>query len=120
MPRHADFTPSPTTRWLAVVSLGQGNGVNSHASRDQRTPAIDALIGVAEAVASDQTDPLADLVDHIKLIIESETDAHLLIGVLVEGIAVTVARRVPDEKQREVVTEALRLLRDRCRGYGVM
>jgi hypothetical protein len=102
-----------------VVSLPQGNTVNAHASSDRRAPAIDALIREAEAAASDQSDPLAALVHLIKLIIESETDAYLLTGVLVEGIAVTVARRLPDEKQGEVATEALRLLRDRCRAYGV-
>jgi hypothetical protein len=39
---------------------------------------------------------------------------------LIEGIAVTVAQRMPVERQGDVAVETVRLLRDRFRTHGTI
>jgi hypothetical protein len=85
-----------------------------------RPPVLDAMIRQAEAAASDQIDPLAVVSLLLKLTIRSEADPYLLIGQLVEGIAVAAKSRIPPEKQTEVGMETLGLLRNRLAALGVI
>jgi hypothetical protein len=85
-----------------------------------RSPALDALIRDAEAVAAEQPYVLGTLVMLLKAAIASDTDPYLLTGALIEGIAATVAQRIPAERQGDVSVEAVRLLRDRLRARGTI
>ena len=84
------------------------------------SPALGALIREVEAQAAEKPDPVAILVGMLKLVIASEADPYLLSGALVEGIASTIVRRIPDEKHGEVGVEAVRMLRDRLHAYGIV
>jgi hypothetical protein len=86
----------------------------------ERFPVLDALIRQIEHEAAGQPDPLAVLVVMLKLIIASETDPYLLTGTLIEGIAASIAKGIPPEKQGEVSVEAMRLLRDRLRVHDLI
>jgi hypothetical protein len=70
--------------------------------------------------AANQVDPLLVVSLPLKLTIDSDVDPYLLIGELIEAIAVAAAKRIPAEKQGEVSVEAVRLLRDRLRAHGVI
>jgi hypothetical protein len=85
-----------------------------------RSPALDALIREVEARAAEKPDTVAIMVGVLKLVIASDADPYLLSGALVEGIASTIVQRIPDEKRGEVGVEAVRLLRDRLRAYGIV
>jgi hypothetical protein len=85
-----------------------------------RFPALDALIRDAEAVAAERPDVLRTLVVLLKAAIASDTDPYLLTGALIEGIAATVAHRIPAETQGDVSVEIVRLLRDRLRAQGTI
>lgn len=85
-----------------------------------RYPELEALIRNVEAKASDELDPLAVVALLLKLTIRSEADPYLLIGQLVEGIAETVVRRIPAEKQGEVAVNTIRLFCDRLEARGVI
>ena len=81
-------------------------------------PRLDALIRNAEAAAAKEADPLLVLQVLLKMTINSEADAYLLIGQLTEAIAEAVAKRIPTEKQREVSGATFQLLYDRLRAKG--
>lgn len=85
-----------------------------------RYPALDALIHDAEAKAASEPDHLAALIAVLRLTIASEADPYLLTDALIEGTAAAIAKRIPPEKQGDVAVEAVRLLRDRLRGHGVI
>jgi hypothetical protein len=55
----------------------------------------------------------------LKLLIRSEADPYILAGALAEGVAATVAQRVPVERQAEASREIVQVLRDRLRAHGV-
>lgn len=82
-------------------------------------PRLDALIRNAEAAAAKEADPLLVLQVLLKMTINSEADAYLLIGQLTEAIAEAVAKRIPTEKQREVSGATFQLLYDRLRARGL-
>ena len=81
-------------------------------------PAVARLIRQAERAAKGRADPEAILVAVIKLVIGSETDPYCVAGALIEGIATTIATKIPPEVRGEVAVEAVRLLRDRLRATG--
>ena len=64
-------------------------------------------------------DPLPELIAALKVAITA-AEPHHLAGVLVEGIASTVAERIPPAAQGDVAVETVRLLRDRLRLRGVI
>jgi hypothetical protein len=83
-------------------------------------PSLDDLIREVESNAADQPDPQALLVTLLKLILVSDIDPYMVSGALVETIAATVAKKIPPERQDEVATEAVQLLQERLRTYGLM
>ncbi|HEY1932079.1 MAG TPA: hypothetical protein VGG99_08710 [Acetobacteraceae bacterium] len=87
---------------------------------DQPRSAMDAMIGEINHLAGMQPRPLDALIEMVKLAIATDVDAYLLIGSLIEGIGVAIAKRVPPERQRDVAVAAQRLLRDRMRTYNVI
>jgi hypothetical protein len=86
----------------------------------ERIPVLDALIREVEAKAAERPDTVAILAAMLKLVIASEADPYLLSGALIEGIAATILLRVPEERRGEVAVEAVRLLRDRFQGHGII
>jgi hypothetical protein len=81
---------------------------------------LDDLIRDVENKVAEQPDPQAVLVTLLKLALVSEIDPYLVSGALVETIAATIAKKIPPERQGEVAAEAVGLLQERLRGYGMM
>jgi PAS domain S-box-containing protein len=76
---------------------------------------IKSLLAVEE-----QSNPLTMLIRHLRSVVASDTDPYLLAGALIEGVAITIAEKIPHERHGEVSVEAVRLLRDRMRGHGLI
>ena len=83
------------------------------------TSTVASLIQAAEAAAADRTDPLAVLTLLLKMLIRSDADPYLLAGVLAEGLASTIAQRIPADIQVDVSREIVLVLRDRLKAHGV-
>lgn len=82
---------------------------------------VASLIRAAEqAVAAAKEDDLVTyLVVLLRLFIWTEADPHLLAGALAEGVAATIAERIPAERQGEASREIVQVLVDRLRARGV-
>jgi hypothetical protein len=87
---------------------------------DRIFPDLETLIQKIEATAADSLDPLAIMIELMKLAVASSADPYLLAGALIEGITSTIAARIPQEKRRDVALEAVRLLRDRLETRGLI
>ena len=82
---------------------------------------VASLIRAAEqAVAAAKEDDLvAFLAVLLRLLVWTEADPHLLAGALAEGVAATIAERIPAERQGEASREIVQVLVDRLRARGV-
>ena len=87
---------------------------------DQKRVQSEALRVRALLAAEEQTHPLTSLIRHLRNVIASDTDPYLLAGALIEGVAATIARKMPHERHGEVSVESIRLLRDRMRGHRLI
>jgi hypothetical protein len=65
---------------------------------DRSFPDHAALIRDAEANAAEQPDLLAVLIVLLKMVTASDADPYPLAGTLVEGIAATIAAKIPPER----------------------
>jgi hypothetical protein len=75
----------------------------------------------AAAAAATKPDTLDTLITTLNVVIASNADPYLVSAALIEGLAATVARKMPDAKQGEVSVEVVvRLLRDRLRLHGAI
>jgi hypothetical protein len=83
-------------------------------------PDLDELLRKIETEAADGPDPLAILVALLKLVMVSDADPYLLAGALAEGIAATIAKKIPAARQGEVAVATVRLLRDRLQAHGAI
>jgi hypothetical protein len=63
---------------------------------------------------------LNTLITTLNVVIASAADPYLVSAALIEGLAATVAQKVPDAKQGEVSVEVVRLLRDRLQLHGAV
>ena len=81
---------------------------------------MQALVRETEAAAANHADPIAVLVTVLRAVIQSDADPYLLSGVLLEGVATTIATRLPPERQGEMSVATVRLLRDRLHGLGAI
>jgi hypothetical protein len=54
------------------------------------------------------------------VVIECNPEPYQLTGVLIEGIALNIARNFPAEKRAEASVEAVRLLSDRLQAGGTI
>lgn len=75
--------------------------------------AITELVAQIEQAASRSREPIDDLIVQVKLMIASEPDAGIAIGVLVEGVAQALRRLVPEAEQLDMLVAAMAMLRDR-------
>ena len=80
--------------------------------------AVTELIEQVERAALQDVDLAAQLTADIKRAISGETDAALLIAILLEGVAQTVLNRVPSEDQREMLIALCAVLSDRINQHG--
>ena len=78
------------------------------------------LIQGSEAAAASQPDMLNMLITTLNVVIASAADPYLISAALIEGVALTVAQKVPLAKQGEVSVEVVRLLRDQLRLHGAI
>jgi hypothetical protein len=86
---------------------------------DRSFPSLEVLIRQIEEKASDNADPVAAVAEVIKLALEKGIDPYLLSGVLTEGIAVTITKQIPLDRQLEAAVEVARLLAERLRAHGI-
>jgi hypothetical protein len=83
-------------------------------------PRADRLIHQAERAAAEQCSYVEMLTALIRAAIDDEADPYLLVGAMVEGIAMTLAERVPQQKRHEMAGQTARLIGDRLRAHGVL
>ena len=67
-----------------------------------------------------EPDTLALVIALIKFVVRSEIDPYLLNGMLIEGIASTINKRIPRRRKRQVAVEAVRLLLERLQAGGAL
>ncbi len=81
-------------------------------------PAVIELIEQLERAAVEDADLAAGLTANIKRALRSETDAALLIAIMMEGIVQTVLNRVSVDEQRQLITALCGVLSDRFNEGG--
>jgi len=74
---------------------------------------MDELIAEVEQAAARDAAALDSLIAQIKALQNTDTDHHLLIGILLEGIAQAAGRIVPAVEQRDAVVALFSLLTQR-------
>jgi hypothetical protein len=84
------------------------------------SPALRALVQSAEAAAASHPNILNALITTLNAAIGSAADPYLVSAALIEGVALTVAHKVPPAKQGEVAVKVVRLLRDQLRWHGAI
>jgi len=77
------------------------------------------LIEQAEEAAAATPDATSLLAHVIRLTVRADADPYLILGVLVEGVAHTLATRVPDERRGEIGSEVSKLLVERLKAHGI-
>lgn len=80
---------------------------------------LERLIQQANRTSTRKPDSLEMLAAMIRLITADGADPYMVLGVLVEGAAVTIAQHIPPERQAETTEELGRLLVDRLRARGL-
>ncbi len=63
---------------------------------------------------------LDDLARGIRSAIQSRSDPYEVTGLLVEGIAATIAARIPPEKQAEIAQVVIDLLHERLSAHDLI
>ncbi len=86
---------------------------------DRRYPALDRLIRQATQVSNSKPDPVQMLAYMIRVLGDSGGDPYLILGVLMEGAAHTLATHVPPERQAETRQELVQLLAERLAAHGL-
>lgn len=87
---------------------------------ERRFPSLDELIRDIESQAATRPELPEILAVVIRMMVSSDADPYLLLGVMTEGIAHAIAERIPAEEQAEVADEALSLLRERLEANGLL
>lgn len=87
---------------------------------DHHFPSLDELIRQVEAESATRPDLPQLLASVIRMMVASEADPNLLVGVLIEGLAHAIGARIPAERRQEVGRETLALLRDRLQAHGLL
>ena len=85
-----------------------------------RYPILDSMIRQVEANAAAEPDNVAALAAMLRLVIASDADPYILVGVLIEGLAEAIVQRIPAEKQGDVGLQSMRLLLQQLKAYRVV
>ena len=80
---------------------------------------LERLIQQANRTSSRKPDSLDMLAAMIRLVTADGADPYVVLGVLVEGAALTIAQHIPKERQAETTEELGRLLVDRLKARGL-
>jgi hypothetical protein len=86
---------------------------------DRSFPVVDALIRHVQRVAANRPDPMHILAQTISLTGEIGADPYAVLGVLVEGAVLTVARHIPAEQQTDMASMLVQLLEERLKAHGI-
>jgi len=86
---------------------------------DRPFPAVDALIRRVQRVAASRPDPMHILAQTIAMTGEIGADPYAVLGVLVEGVVLTILQHIPEEKREETALTLVQVLRERLRARGV-
>ena len=92
---------------------------NAMAMPDRPFPAVDALIRRVQRVAASRPDPMHILAQTIAMTGEIGADPYAVLGVLVEGVVLTILQHIPEEKREETALTLVQVLRERLRARGV-
>jgi len=86
---------------------------------EHRFTSLDDLIRDIEAQTAGRPKLPEILAIVIHMMVASDADPYLLLGVLTEGITHAISSRIPAKDQAEVAEEALSLLRERLKEHGL-
>lgn len=78
------------------------------------------LADKVRAITTETMDLPAEIATLVKLAADHETDPYITLGVLVEGIAHTVARSIPTQKRVETAKGVTHLLLERFAAQGLI
>jgi len=74
------------------------------------TSSVGAIVKSAEEAAARYPDPIARLARDISTTIAGDADPYILVGMLLEAAACSIASTVPTERQRDVAAAAISTL----------
>jgi hypothetical protein len=80
---------------------------------DRRFATVGELSLLADQAAATVADPASVLSEVIKAVVDSEADPYIVLGVLAEGAAWTLAERFPDERQAVALQGFLQIIGNR-------
>jgi hypothetical protein len=86
---------------------------------NRRFRTLERLIQQANQTSSRKPDSVQMLAQVIRMITADGSDPYLVLGVLVEGAAYTIANHIPAERRAETVAELHQLLAERLRVHGL-
>jgi len=87
---------------------------------ERRFRALERLIQQANRTSSSKPNSAQMLAEVIRVITDDGSDPYLILGVLVEGAAHTLAKHIPAERQAETVAELRQLLTERLKAHGLL
>lgn len=85
-----------------------------HATGQRQFAAVADMAADIERAVADAKQPMDRLIADLKRVLDSKCDQHLVIGVLVEGIAQAIRQLGSRGEQLDVLVAALTMLRDRA------
>lgn len=80
--------------------------------------ALDRLIQQANQLTDSKPDSMQMLAEMIRLVGADGCDPYLIIGVLVEAVAHTLANQIPAERRDKTALALMKLLWDRLQASG--
>ena len=86
---------------------------------NRRFRTLERLIQQANQTSSRKPDSVQMLAQVIRMITADGSDPYLVLGVLVEGAAHTIAKHIPAERQASTVAELKQLLAERLKAHGL-
>jgi hypothetical protein len=101
-------------RYVHTYGCDKGGGMVT----DQGCGEIDKLVERIRQASAEAGDPLGELAQTIRILLQGEVDPYLLAGVLIEGAVQSIVQRIPAEQQLATSRALMRLLLDRLRAEG--
>jgi hypothetical protein len=95
-------------------------GGDASAMTEKRFRALDEIVEQIDRATALTPDAIKAVADAVKHAIAIEADATKLCGVLIEAIAMTVWRRVPEEKQASLSSDILKLMYARFDSLNIL
>jgi hypothetical protein len=94
--------------------------LHAGAMPDHRFRTLERLIQQANQTSPRKPDSVEMLATVIRLVTDDGADPYVILGVLVESAAHTIAKHIPSERQVETTEELGRLLVERLKAHGLM